>query len=54
MSRRDDSLRLHDMLAAARGAQAFITGRTEADLAQDRQLTLALLKSVEIVGTESR
>ena len=50
MSRRDDSLRLQDMLTAAREAQSFVRGRAEADLAQDRQLTLALLKSVEIIG----
>ncbi len=38
------------MLAAAREAWAFARGRAEADLSQDRQLTLALLKCVEIVG----
>jgi uncharacterized protein with HEPN domain len=50
MSRRDDSLRLWDMLTAAREARAFAHGKTEGDLAQDRQLTLALLKCVEIIG----
>ena len=50
MSRRDDSLRLQDMLTAAREAQSFATGRAEADLVHDRQLTLAMLKSVEIIG----
>ncbi len=38
------------MLAAAREAGQFAVGKTEADLARDRQLTLALLKYVEIVG----
>lgn len=38
------------MLAAAREARAFARGRVEADVSQDRQLTLALLKCVEIVG----
>jgi uncharacterized protein with HEPN domain len=50
MSPRDDSLRLADMLAAAREARTFARGRAEVDLSQDRQLTLALLKCVEIVG----
>jgi uncharacterized protein with HEPN domain len=38
------------MLAAARDAQAFIVGKTETDLAQDRQLTYALLKCLEVIG----
>jgi uncharacterized protein with HEPN domain len=50
MSPRDDSLRVADMLAAARDARTFVAGRKESDLAGDRQLTLALLKCVEIVG----
>jgi uncharacterized protein with HEPN domain len=50
MSRRDDSLRLSDMLAAAREARAFSHGKAEDDLARNRQLTLALLKCVEIIG----
>jgi Uncharacterized conserved protein len=50
MSLRDDSLRLTDMLAAAREARHFAVGRVESDLARDRQLTLALLKCVEIIG----
>jgi uncharacterized protein with HEPN domain len=50
MSPRDDSLRLADMLAAARDASLFVVGRKESDLAQDRQLALALLKCVEMIG----
>lgn len=38
------------MVAAVRDANAFIVGKREADLARDRQLTLALLKCVEIIG----
>jgi uncharacterized protein with HEPN domain len=38
------------MLAAARDARQFVAGRTEADLRTDRQLALALLKCVEIIG----
>ncbi|MGD0093184.1 MAG: DUF86 domain-containing protein [Planctomycetota bacterium] len=50
MSRRDDALRLQDMLAAARDARAFTAGKAENDLQRDKQLTLALLKCVEIIG----
>ena len=50
MSRRDDTLRLQDMLTAARDACAFAADRTEADLSHDKQLTLALLKCCEIIG----
>jgi len=50
MSRRDDSLRLQDILAAARDALTFVAGRTETELAGDRQLVLALLKCLEIIG----
>ena len=50
MSRRDDTLRLRDMLAAAKEAQSFIMGKSEANLTDDRQLTLALLKCIEIIG----
>ena len=50
MSRRDDFLRLSDMLAAAREARSFAHGKTGDDLARNRQLTLALLKCVEIIG----
>jgi uncharacterized protein with HEPN domain len=38
------------MLAAARDARTFAAGRVETDLAGDKQLTLALLKCVEIIG----
>ncbi len=38
------------MLTAAREAQYFAQGHVESDLVHDRQLTLALLKSVEIIG----
>ena len=35
MSRRDDTLRLQDMLAAARDACVFAVGKTEADLSHE-------------------
>lgn len=50
MSQRDDTLRLQDMLTAARDARVFATGKREADLYPDKQLTLALLKCIEIIG----
>ena len=50
MSRRDDSVRLRDMLTIAAEAQGFSRGKTASDLARDRKLTLALLKCVEIIG----
>ena len=48
--RRDDDIRLRHMMDAAREAVAFARGRTRADLDKDRQLVLALVKAVEIVG----
>jgi len=50
MTRRDDSLRLMDMLQAANDAVSFAKGRKRSDLIEDKQLTLSLLKCVEIVG----
>jgi uncharacterized protein with HEPN domain len=50
MSRRSDEIRLSDMLAAARDAVSFVVGKAEGDLYHDKQLALALLKCVEIVG----
>ena len=48
--REDDEIRLLHMLDAAREAVAFSRGRTRGDLNNDRQLVLALVKDVEIVG----
>jgi len=45
-----DRIRLRHMLDAAREAVAFGSGKTADDLSQDRLLTLALLKSIEIIG----
>ena len=47
---RDDAIRLRHMLDAAREAMSFATGRVRSDLDTDRQLVLALVKSLEIVG----
>ena len=48
--RKDDEIRLRHMLDAAREAVGFARRRTRGDLDEDRQLLLALLKDVEIVG----
>ncbi|MCY3701295.1 MAG: DUF86 domain-containing protein [Rhodospirillales bacterium] len=48
--RKDDEIRLRHMLDAAREAVAFARGRTRGDLNDDRQLVLALVKDIEIVG----
>lgn len=45
-----DDIRMRHMLDAAREAVSFAQGRTRGDLDTDRQLVLALVKDVEIVG----
>ena len=49
----DDSTRLHHMRDAAREALAFAEGKQRTDLDNDRQLALAILKCIEIVGEAS-
>ena len=46
----DDAIRLRHMLDAAQEAMSFAQGRNRADLGADRQLVLALVKAVEIIG----
>ena len=46
----DDVIRFRHMLDAAREAVEFVRGRTRADLNGDRQLVLALVKDIEILG----
>ena len=48
--RRDDTIRLRHMLDAAREALGFTTGKARIDLDTDRQLLLALVKDIEIIG----
>lgn len=45
-----DLIRLRHMLDAARHAEGFIKGKTRNSLDSERQLALALVKSVEIIG----
>lgn len=47
---RDDEIRLRHMLDAAREVLSFAQGRTRNDLEYDRQLVLALVKDIEILG----
>ena len=48
--RKDDAVRLQHMLDAAREACAFAREKVREDLYSDRQLTLALVKDIEIIG----
>ena len=48
--RSDDGVRLRHMLDAAREAVSFIQGKSRSRLEMDRELTLALVKCIEIVG----
>ena len=47
---REDRNRLRHMLDAAKEALALAAGRSREDLDRDRQLVLALLRLLEIVG----
>jgi uncharacterized protein with HEPN domain len=48
--RRDDSIRLHHMLDAAKEADSFSQNKTRSSLDTDRKLALALVKCIEIIG----
>jgi uncharacterized protein with HEPN domain len=50
MTRHDDSTRLRHMLDHAVEACQMIRGRARSDLDQDRQLNLALVRLMEIIG----
>ena len=45
----DDPTRIRHMLDAAREALRFTSGRTRADIHDDRMLALALSKEIEII-----
>ena len=47
---KNDQKQLAEMLAAAKDAVSFAKNKTRADLDTDRQLTLSLLKCLEMVG----
>ena len=46
----DDKIRLRHMLDAAKEAVEFAAGESRANLDGDRKLTLAIIKSIEIIG----
>ncbi len=48
--REHDEIRLRHMIDAAREAMSFARGRVRDDLETDRQLLLALVKDIEIIG----
>ena len=48
--RKDDLIRLKHMLDAAKEAGSFVSGKKRSDLDANRQLTLALVKDIEIIG----
>jgi uncharacterized protein with HEPN domain len=50
MAQHDDATRLRHMLDHAREAVHFAGGKRRADLDQDRLLTLALTRLLEIIG----
>lgn len=51
---RDDEICLRHMLDAAHEASSFAHGCIRSDLDTDRQLVLALVKDIEIVGEAAR
>ena len=48
--RKNDNIFLRHMLDAADESRRFILGKNRPDLTGDRELTLALVKSIEIIG----
>ena len=48
--RKEDEIRLRHMSDAAREAVSFVKGRQRSDLESNRQMVLALVKDIEIVG----
>lgn len=48
--RKDDSIRIRHMLDSAQEAVSFVKNKRRSSLAKDRKLTLALVKSIEIMG----
>lgn len=47
---KDDLIRMRHMLDAAGEAMSFAKDKKRSDLAKDRMLTLAILKSIEMIG----
>ena len=53
MTRRDPLVRVRHMLDHAREAAAMAAGRKRADLDDDRQFSLAMVRLMEIIGEAS-
>jgi uncharacterized protein with HEPN domain len=49
MSRKDENL-IRLMIEAAQDALSFVADKSRADLDEDKQLVLALVKSIETLG----
>ncbi|NIR50275.1 DUF86 domain-containing protein [candidate division KSB1 bacterium] len=47
---KDDLIRIHHMLDAAKEIQSFSKGKSRDDLNSDRMLVLSLVKDIEIIG----
>ena len=57
MPKNQDNVRLHHMLDSANEALSFAKDKNRSDLNDERKLTLALVKCIEIIGeaaTKSR
>jgi len=54
MSKSEDDVRLSHMLDAARKATEFVRNRNRVDLDRDEQLTLALIRLLEIIGEAAK
>jgi uncharacterized protein with HEPN domain len=50
MAMADDPTRLAHMLRYAQDAEAFVQGKSRADLDTDRMLYLAVLRALEVIG----
>ncbi len=50
MSKRDDLIRLRQMLDYALKAQGMVAGRNRQDLGNDEMLQLALTRALEVIG----
>ena len=51
---KDDAIRIRHMLDAVQEALGFCASRTRNDLDRDRQLLLALVKDLEILGEAAK
>ncbi|HIJ52355.1 MAG TPA: DUF86 domain-containing protein [Planctomycetes bacterium] len=51
---KDDSVRIHHILDAAREAISFADGRSRTDLDTDRKLNLSVVRLLEIIGEAAR